>query len=93
MNEGITVELPPELIKLSGLSPELLQVKNLLIWVLELYSEGKVTLSKAAELLSIPTDKFLEEFYKRRLKRVGGPQSIEEAEEDFGIAQRGNQGS
>ncbi len=87
MTEEIKINLPRELIQLSGLSPELLEEKNLLIWVLELYSEGKITLSKAAQILKISTDKFLEEFYKRRLKRIGGPQSQEEAEEDLRIAQ------
>ncbi|MFQ5821988.1 MAG: UPF0175 family protein [Candidatus Heimdallarchaeota archaeon] len=93
MNDGITVRLPPEVIELAGLSPELLQAKSLLIWVLELYSEGKVTLSKAAELLDIPTDQFLDEFYKRHLKRKGGPESLKDAEEDFEIAQKLNPGS
>lgn len=93
MSEEITVKLPPEVIKLAGLSPELLQAKILLIWVLELYSEGKITLSKAAELLAIPMDEFLSEFYKRHLKRNGGPESLEDAEEDFEIAQKLNPGS
>ena len=93
MSEDITVKLPPEVIKLAGLSPELIQAKSLLIWVLELYSEGKITLSKSAELLAIPTDQFLSEFYKRHLKRKGGPESLEDAEEDFEIAQKLNPGS
>ena len=93
MSEEITVKLPPEVNKLAGLSPERLQAKSLLIWVLELYSEGKITLSKSAELLAIPTDEFLSEFYKRHLKRKGGPESLEDAEEDFEIAQKLNPGS
>ena len=92
MSEDITVKLPPEVIKLAGLSPERIQAKSLLIWVLELYSEGKITLSKAAELVAIPTDEFLNEFYKRHLKRIGGPESLKAAEKDFENAQQLNPG-
>ena len=50
--------------------------------MLEIYSEGKITLSKAANLLNMKIDEFLSEFHKRHLKHVGGPGTIEEAQED-----------
>lgn len=93
MSDKITVNLPHELIELSGLDESRLKAKSLLIWVLELYSEGKLTLSKAAQLVGMKNDDFLEEFHSRRLKRIGEPQSPEEAESDLKVAQRLSQGS
>jgi len=54
-----------------------------LIWVLELYSEGKITLSKAANLVLMKVDKFLSEFQKRHLKHVGGPANIKDVKKIF----------
>ncbi len=88
MSEKITIKLPADLLELSGLSSENLEEKSLLIWVLELYSEGKITLSKAANLLNLKVDEFLEEFHKRHLKHIGGPESIEEAKEEFELVQK-----
>ncbi|MFQ5981627.1 MAG: UPF0175 family protein [Candidatus Heimdallarchaeota archaeon] len=93
MSDKITVNLPHELIELSGLDESRLEAKSLLIWVLELYSEGKLTLSKAAQLVGMKIDNFLEEFHSRRLKRKGEPQSPKEAENDFKVAQKLSQGS
>ena len=56
--------------------------------MLEIYSEGKITLSKAANLLDMKIDDFLLEFHKRHLKHIGGPGSIKEAQEDFDNAQK-----
>ena len=86
MVEKITIKLPADLLELTGLSSENLEEKSLLIWVLEIYSEGKITLSKAANLLNMMIDDFLLEFHKRHLKHVGGPESIQEAQEDSNLA-------
>lgn len=86
MVEKITIKLPADLLELTGLSSENLEEKSLLIWVLEIYSEGKITLSKAANLLNMKIDEFLSEFHKRHFKRIGGPESIKEAQEDFEVA-------
>ena len=88
MVEKITIKLPADLLELTGLSSKNLEEKSLLIWVLEIYSEGKITLSKAANLLNMKIDEFLSEFHKRHLKHVGGPESIEEAQEEFDVAQK-----
>jgi len=83
MTEKINITLPIVVLKLAGLSSEKLEEKSLLIWVLELYSEGKITLSKAALLLNLKVDEFHSEFQKRHLKHVGGPESIQEIQKDF----------
>jgi predicted HTH domain antitoxin len=85
MVEKITIKLPADLLELTGLSSKNLEEKSLLIWVLEIYSEGKITLSKAANILNMKIDEFLSEFHKRHLKHVGGPESINEAQEEFDI--------
>ncbi len=80
MIEKITIKLPADLLELTGLSSENLEEKSLLIWILEIYTEGKITLSKAANLLNMKVDEFLSEFHKRHLKHIGGPESVEEGE-------------
>ncbi|MBD3190656.1 MAG: hypothetical protein GF308_08425 [Candidatus Heimdallarchaeota archaeon] len=88
MAEKISIKLPSDLLELTGLNPDSLEKRSLLIWVLELYSEGKVSLSKAADLVNMKNDEFLTEFYKRHLKRIGGPKDKHEAEEDFEVIQK-----
>ena len=87
MVEKITIKLPADLLKLTGLSSENLEEKSLLIWVLEIYTEGKITLSKAANLLNMKLDEFLSEFHKRHLRHIGGPESVEEAQKEFDVVQ------
>ncbi|MBD3230243.1 MAG: hypothetical protein GF329_18840 [Candidatus Lokiarchaeota archaeon] len=88
MIEKIKIELPADLLELTGLSSKNIEEKSLLIWILEIYSEGKVTLSKAANLLNMKIDDFISEFHKRHLKHVGGPESVEEAQEEYDIIQK-----
>ncbi|MHA1242632.1 MAG: UPF0175 family protein [Promethearchaeota archaeon] len=88
MVEKITIKLPLDLLELTGLSSENLEEKSLLIWVLEIYSEGKITLSKAANLLNMKIDDFLSEFHERHLRHLGGPKSVKEAHEEFDVAQK-----
>jgi len=88
MVEKITIKLPADLLELTGLSSENLEEKSLLIWILEIYAEGKVTLSKAANLLNMKVDEFLSEFHKRHLKHIGGPESVKEAQKEFDVAQK-----
>lgn len=90
MLEKIKVKLPVDLLELTGLSFERLEEKSLLIWVLELYSEGKITLSKAANLVQMKVDVFLSEFRKRHLKHMGGPESVQEVQKDFDTIQNLN---
>jgi len=88
MIEKITIKLPADLLELTGLSSENLEEKSLLIWILEIYTEGKITLSKAANLLNMKVDEFLSEFHKRHLKHIGGPESVKEAQKEFDVAQK-----
>ena len=83
MTQKISIKLPHDLLELTGLNSERLEKKSLLIWILELYSEGKITLSKAANLVQMKVDDFLSEFHKRHLKHIGGPDTLKEAQEDF----------
>jgi len=85
MTEKINIKLPVDLLELTGLSFEILEERSLLIWVLELYSEGKITLSKAANLMQMKVDKVLAEFQKRHLRHIGGPETVQEAQKDFDI--------
>lgn len=88
MIEKITIKLPADLLELTGLSSENLEEKSLLIWILEIYTEGKITLSKAANLLNMKVDEFLSEFHKRHLRHIGGPESVKEAQKEFDVAQK-----
>ncbi len=88
MVEKITIKLPADLLELTGLSSKNLEEKSLLIWILDIYAEGKITLSKAANLLNMKVDKFLSEFHKRHLKHIGGPESVEEAQKEYDLVQK-----
>ena len=88
MVEKITIKLPAELLELTGLSSKNLEEKSLLIWILDLYAEGKVSLSKAANIMNMKVDEFLAEFYKRHLKHSGGPISVEEAQNEFELVDK-----
>ncbi len=88
MVEKITIKLPANLLELTGLNSKNLEEKSLLIWILEIYAEGKITLSKAANLLSMKVDEFLSEFYKRHFKHSGGPESVKEAQEEYDVVQK-----
>jgi len=88
MVEKITIKLPADLLELTGLSTKNLEEKSLLIWILDIYAEGKITLSKAANLLNMKVDKFLSEFHKRHLKHIGGPESVEEAQKEYDLVQK-----
>ena len=88
MVEKITIKLPADLLELTGLSSENLEEKSLLIWILEIYAEGKITLSKAANLLNMNVDEFLSEFHKRHLRHIGGAESIKGAQEEFEVLSR-----
>ena len=59
MTEKIIIKLPVDLLELTGLSNEILEERSLLIWILELYSEGKITLSKAANLVQMKVEKLI----------------------------------
>ena len=85
MVEKIIIKLPADLLELTGLSSENLEERSLLIWVLEIYAEGKITLSKAANLLNMKVDEFLSEFHKRHLRHIGGPESIKEAQKELDV--------
>lgn len=87
MTEKINIKLPVDLLELTGFSNEKLEEKSLLIWILEIYSEGKITLSKAANLVQMKVDKFLTEFQKRHLKHIGGPATVQEVQKDFDVIQ------
>lgn len=88
MVEKITIKLPADLLQLTGLSSKNLEEKSLLIWILEIYAEGKISLSKAANLLNMKVDEFLSEFYKRHLRHIGGPESVEEAQKEYDLVQK-----
>lgn len=85
MVEKIIIKLPADLLELTGLSSENLEERSLLIWVLEIYAEGKITLSKAANLLNMKVDEFLSEFHRRHLRHIGGPESIKEAQKELDV--------
>lgn len=87
MTEKINIKLPIDLLELTGLSFESLEERSLLIWFLELYSEGKITLSKAANLVQMKVDEFHSEFQKRHLKHIGGPETVQEVQKDFDAIQ------
>ncbi|MBN1799906.1 MAG: UPF0175 family protein [Candidatus Lokiarchaeota archaeon] len=87
MTQKINIKLPHDLLELTGLTSKRLEEKSLLIWILELYSEGKITLSKAANLVNMKVDDFLLEFRKRHLKHMGGPETVEELKDDFNTIQ------
>ncbi len=82
MTKKINIKLPIDLLELTGLSSERLEEKSLLIWVLELYSEGKITLFKAANLAHLKVDNFLSEFKRWHLKHIGCSENLQQAQND-----------
>ena len=85
MAEKINIKLPLDLMKLVGLNSDNFEKKSMLVWVLELYSQGKITVSKAANLVDMKVDEFLHEFKKRHLIHLGGPKSVQEARQDHSV--------
>jgi predicted HTH domain antitoxin len=83
MVEIIPIKLPAELLELTGLTSKNLEEKSLLIWILDLYADGKISLSKAANLLDMKVELFLAEFYRHHLRHADGPDSVEEAQKEF----------
>lgn len=86
MSGPVKINLPGELKNLTDLSASEIEKKSINLWVMELYARGKITQSKAAELLQVKVDDFLEMFYQRHYKRQAGPQSIREANSDLDVA-------
>ena len=82
----IDVSLPDEFLKYFDDSPEKLQKINRIILAIDLYLEQKVSIGKAAELSGLPFDKFHEELSQRKIKRLGGPISVNEAENELRVA-------
>ncbi len=82
----IDVSLPDEFLKYFDDSPEKLQKINRIILAIDLYLEQKVSIGKAAELSGLPFDEFHEELSQRKIKRLGGPLSVNEAENELRIA-------
>lgn len=83
MSKGMKITIPPELLELADYSEEELEEKNTLLWIFELYQQGKVSLTRAAELANLKVDKFLKEFQKRHLLRQGGANTPEEATKEL----------
>ena len=83
MFEDIEVKIARELVELSGMSKNELEAQNNLLLIFELLQQGKVTLSRASELAGMKVDQFMNEFRKRRLVRLGGPESAKEAEQEL----------
>ena len=88
MTEKVEIRLPQEFLKLSGLTMKELESRSLLVLVIDLLQEGKISLSKAAELTGMTVDQFKQELRAREVLQRGGPQSKEEAEKDFIAAKR-----
>ena len=82
MSDELQVEIPREFADIIGLSQEELIDYNLEILAFDLYSKGKITLSKASQLLNIKIDIFLKKFRKTHLKKTGGPIDQDEAIKD-----------
>ena len=82
MSDKLVVEIPKEIADIAGISQDEINDYNLEIWVFNLYSKGRISLSKASQLLGIKIDTFLKKFRKTHLRRAGGPNNIEEANAD-----------
>ncbi len=82
----IDVSLPDEFLKYFDDSPEKLQKINRIILAIDLYLEQKVSIGKATELSGLPFDEFHEELFQRKIRRLGGPLSVKEAENEIRIA-------
>lgn len=60
-----------------------MQKLNRLLLAIELYLEEQVSFSKAAELSRINYGDFQHELSKRKIKRQGGPLTIDEPQQDL----------
>ena len=78
--------LPDEFLKYFDGSPEKLQKINRILLAIELYLEQKVSIGKATELSGLQFDEFHEQLSQRKIRRLGGPLSVKEAENEMRIA-------
>lgn len=83
MSDSISIDISSDILEFTDLSKDEIVAKSRLFWCFELYSSGKITLSKASQLSGLKIDEFVKEFRSRRLKHIGGPQTIDEANEDL----------
>ncbi len=58
--QTVKVEIPAELARAAGLSPDNLSVEAAQLLALELYREDKVSLGRAAELCQMSVEQFME---------------------------------
>lgn len=63
----VTLEMPDELVELTGSRPENLSKDSLKILVLELFREEAISLGKAAELCNISIEEFMTFAASRRV--------------------------
>ena len=58
--QTVRVEIPEELVRMAGWSPDNLSVEAARLLALELYREDKVSLGRATELCQMPIEQFME---------------------------------
>ena len=86
MSNEIKVKISKDIVSLSNLSKKELEIESNLLLVINLYLQGKISLSKASELSKLKVDEFLEELRKRKILRNIGPSSVDELEKDYQTA-------
>ena len=78
----ILVKIPPELIEIIGKQKDI-EHESKMLMATELYKEGEISVGKAAEIVGLPFEDFVEELKRREMKiysLLGLPEA--KAEED-----------
>ena len=88
MSDTIKVNIPKEILVLTGMNEDSIDKKNLEILIIGFYAQGMLTLSIAVGMLSTKIDEFLDKFHSLHYERIGAPIDINEAEKDLQEAMR-----
>ena len=84
VRENVEIKVPRDLMKLLGHEDvDALERHSKLIFAVELYNEGKVSLGKAAELADVSYDAFFHFLREKGHKIRVGPKTLEEAELEY----------
>jgi len=76
--QTVRVDIPEELVRAAGWSPDNLSVEAVRLLALELYRQDKVSLGRAAELCRMPVEEFMEFSARHNAPFHYGPDDLEQ---------------
>jgi predicted HTH domain antitoxin len=83
---NILVKIPPEMIEIIGKHKDI-EKESKMLMATELYREGEISVGKAAEIVGLPFEDFVEEL-KRREMKIYSLLGLPEAKAEEGMAEK-----